>query len=106
MSDTRFTMIGIALIFAGFLIFGVFGQAYYNMAIQAREFGDCYDFSQDGRQTKVDCDVVLQNQVLFFGFVTGLIGLGIFFIVKGIRGKWDQDVKPEDQVGPGSSFPS
>ena len=99
-------MIGIALIFAGFLVFGVFGQKYYNVSIQAHEFGDCYDFSDDGRQFKIDCDVALQNQVLFFGLVVGLIGLGIFFLVKGVKGKWDQDVKPEDVVGPGSSFPS
>ncbi|HSA97755.1 MAG TPA: hypothetical protein VLF17_01605 [Candidatus Nitrosotenuis sp.] len=106
MSDTRLTMIGIALIFAGFLIFGVFGQKYHSASLQAQEFGDCYDFSDDGRQTKVDCNIVLQNQILFFGFVIGLIGLGIFFLVKGVRGRWDQDVKPEDAVGPGSSFPS
>lgn len=99
-------MIGIALIFAGFLIFGIFGQKYYNVAIQAQEFGDCYDFSEDGKQIKIDCNISLQNQILFFGFVVGLIGLGVFFLIKGVRGKWDQDVKPEDAVGPGSSFPS
>ena len=106
LSDTRLTLIGIAFIFAGFLIFGIFGQEYYNLTIQAEEFGDCYDFSGNGKQTKIDCDTVLQNQTLFFGMIIGLIGLGIFFLVKGVRGKWDQDVKPEDKVGPGSSFPS
>ncbi len=99
-------MIGIALIFAGFLIFGIFGQKYYSATIQAQEFEDCYDFSDDGKQTKIDCSTVLQNQILFFGLITSLIGLGIFFLIKGVRGKWDQDVKPEDAVGPGSSFPS
>ncbi len=99
-------MIGIALIFAGFLIFGIFGHEYYNAAIQAEEFGDCYEFSDDGKQTKVDCDIVLQNRLLFFSLVISLIGLGIFFLIKGVRGKWDQDVKPEDNVGPGSSYPS
>ncbi len=105
LSDTRFTMIGIALIFAGFLIFGMFGSAHYNAAIQAEEFGDCYDFSV-GKQIKINCDIALQNRILFFGIVIGLIGLGIFFLVKGIRGRWDQDVKPEDNVGPSSSYPS
>lgn len=106
MSDTRLTMIGIALIFSGFLIFGIFGPKYYNIAIQAQEFGDCYEFSDDGKQTKIDCQIALQNQILFVGLVIGLIGLGIFFLIKGVKGKWDQSVKPEDKVGPGSSFPS
>jgi hypothetical protein len=38
---------------------------------------------------------------LFFGLVVSLIGAGIFALIKGVRGKWDQDVKPEDMVGPG-----
>jgi len=29
-----------------------------------------------------------------------LVGAGIVSLVKGVRGKWDQDVKPEDMVGP------
>ena len=31
-------------------------------------------------------------------------GRRIFSIIKGIRGTWDQNVKPEDMVGPGNSF--
>ncbi|MBM2852427.1 MAG: hypothetical protein HW420_974 [Candidatus Nitrosotenuis sp.] len=106
LSDTRLTLIGIAFIFAGFLIFGIFGQKYYNLTIQAEEFGDCYDFSDDGKQIKIDCNVAAQDKMIFFGLIIGLIGLGIFFLIKGLKGKWDQDVKPEDTVGPGSSFPS
>ena len=33
-----------------------------------------------------------------------MIVCGIVSLVKGIKGRWDQDVKPEDMVGPGSSF--
>ena len=33
-----------------------------------------------------------------------LIVCGIVAMIKGIRGSWDQDVKPEDMVGPGHSF--
>jgi len=33
--------------------------------------------------------------------VISLIGAGIISLVKGVRGKWDQDVKPEDMLGPG-----
>lgn len=105
MSDMRFTMVGIALVFAGFLIFGIFGHEYYDAAIQAEEFGDCYNFS-DGKQVKMDCNIALQNRLLFFSLVIGLIGFGVFFLIKGVRGRWDQDVKPEDSVGPGSSYPS
>jgi len=35
--------------------------------------------------------------------VMGLVGAGIVSLVKGARGKWDQDVKPEDMVGPSNS---
>jgi hypothetical protein len=33
-----------------------------------------------------------------------LIICGIASLVKGIKGRWDQDVKPEDMVGPSNSF--
>jgi hypothetical protein len=35
-----------------------------------------------------------------------LIGAGIIALIKGVRGKWDQDVKPEDMLGPGGKNPS
>lgn len=105
MSDIRFTLIGIGLIFSGFVILGVFGQDHYNFAIQSQEFGDCYKFV-DGEQVEVSCSAVMQDRTLFFGLVLGLIGVGVFFLIKGVRGKWDQDVKPQDKVGPDSSFPS
>ena len=31
-----------------------------------------------------------------------MIGAGNFALVKGVRGRWDQDVKPEDMLGPGN----
>ena len=105
MSDVRFTMLGIALVFSGFLIFGIFGQQHYNLSIQAREFGDCYKF-RDGEQIGIDCGVASQDMVVFFAIILALIGVGIFSLIKGVRGKWDQDVKQGDAVGPGSSFPS
>ncbi|MGI0004529.1 MAG: hypothetical protein ACREAX_04445 [Candidatus Nitrosotenuis sp.] len=105
MSDTRFTMLGIALIFVGFLLFGIFGQQYYNLSIQEQEFGDCFEFV-DGSRIEIECIIATNSKMAFFALVLGLIGAGIFFLVKGARGKWDQDVKPEDAVGPGSSFPS
>jgi hypothetical protein len=105
MSDTRFTMLGIALIFAGFLVLGIFGQHHFELAIQAQEFGECFEY-KDGAQTEVDCNVVMQDRAAFFALVLGLIGAGIFFLVKGVRGKWDQDIKPQDKLGPDTSFPS
>lgn len=105
MSDIRYTMIGIALIFAGFVTFGVFGQDHYNYAVQSQQFGDCFRYD-NGNEVEVSCDQALQNRLAFFGLVVAIIGAGIFFLIKGVRGKWDQDVKPEDKVGPDSSFPS
>ncbi len=101
MSDTRFTMLGIVLIFAGFIILGIFGSEYFDATIQAEEFGDCFDYFDDKPPIQVDCDVKLQNKILFSGLVIGLVGVGIAALVKGVKGRWDQDVKPEDMVGPG-----
>lgn len=105
MSDTRFTLVGVGLIFAGFLVLGIFGQQHYNFAIQVQEFGDCFEYD-NGQQVEIICDTAMQNRVSFFALVIGLIGAGVFFLIKGIRGKWDQDAKPQDKVGPDSSFPS
>ena len=33
-----------------------------------------------------------------------MIICGIASLLKGIKGKWDQNVKPEDMVGPSGSF--
>jgi len=38
---------------------------------------------------------------MFFALVIALIGCGIVSLIKGVRGKWDQDVKPEDMLSPG-----
>lgn len=105
MSDIRFTMIGIALIFAGFVVFGVFGQDHYNYSIQSQQFGDCFKYD-NGHEVEVSCEQVMQDRILFFGIVISMIAAGVFFLIKGVRGKWDQDVKPEDKLGPDSSFPS
>jgi len=102
-SDTRFTMLGIGLIFAGFIILGVFGTAYFDATIQANEFETCFDYFDDNPPVEVSCDAILQNKVMFLGLVLGLVGAGIVSLVKGARGKWDQNVKPEDMVGPSNS---
>jgi hypothetical protein len=106
-SDTRFTLLGIGLIFAGFLVLGIFGPQFFEVTIQAEEFDTCYEYFDDRPPVPVECDVKLQNKAMFSGLVIGLIVAGVVSLVKGVRGKWDQDVKPEDMVGPGGpSYPS
>jgi len=102
-SDTRFTMLGIGLIFVGFIILGVFGTAYFDATIQSNEFETCFEYFDDNPPVEVSCDAILLNKVMFLGLVMGLVGAGIVSLVKGARGKWDQDVKPEDMVGPSNS---
>ncbi len=103
MSDTRFTMIGIGLIFVGFVVLGIFGSQYYDSTVEALEFGDCYEYFEDRSPIPVDCNIQLQNKSLFSAMVFGFIGGGIISLIRGVKGKWDQDVKPEDMVGPGGS---
>jgi len=99
-SDTRFTMLGIGLIFAGFIILGIFGSAYFDASIQADEFGTCFDYFDDRPPVEVSCDAKIQEKAMFSGLVLALVGAGVVALVKGVKGKWDQDVKPEDMVGP------
>ena len=101
MSDTRFTLLGIGLIFSGFIILGIFGSQYFSSTIEAEEFGECFEYFEDSEPVKVDCDVKLQQKTLFFSLIIILIVAGIISLVKGVKGHWDQDVKPEDMVGPG-----
>lgn len=100
MSDTRFTMIGIGLIFAGFLVLGVFGSQYSVVTLEVQQ-GDCFEYFDDKPPIPINCDEKLLDKSLFFIVITGLLGTGIFALVKGVKGKWDQDVKPKDMLGPG-----
>jgi len=100
-SDTRFTLIGVGLIFVGFLILGIFGSQFIDASVEADEFTDCFEYFEDRPPVPVDCDLKYQNKSLFFVLIIVLIGGGIFSLIKGVKGKWDQDVKSEDMVGPG-----
>jgi len=102
MSDMRYVIIGIVLIFSGFLILGVFGQNFQIASIQASEFGECYRYQEDKDPIAVNCSEMIFDQILFFMFVIVLIAGGIIFLIKGVKGKWDNEVKPEDMVGPGN----
>ena len=100
MSDTRFTLLGIGLIFAGFIVLGIFGTQYFDATVEAGEFEECFNYFEDRPPVPVGCDEKLQAKTTFFGLVIALIGAGIGLLIKGVKGKWDQDVKPEDMVGP------
>lgn len=100
MGDIRFTMIGIVLIFAGFIIFGTVGNEYRFVSIEADEFETCYKYSDDAEPIKVDCSYRMGEQVALFGVVVGLLGSGVVSLIKGVRGNWDSKVRPEDMVGP------
>ena len=88
-------------IFSGFLILGVFGHDYQIANIEASEFGKCYQYYDDKEPVTVDCSSKLFDQVLFFIIVTVLIVSGIISLIKGIKGKWDNEVKTKDMLGPG-----
>ena len=101
MSDMRFIIIGIALVFVGFIILGGLGQDYQAATFEANEFGTCYKYSDDSPPVEINCSYKIFDQTVFFGVVIGFIGGGIIALVKGITGNWDNKVKPEDMVGPG-----
>ncbi len=101
MSDTRFTLIGVGLIFVGFIVLGVFGPDHSGSSIEAEEFGNCFEYFEDKSPVPVSCDVKFLEKTVFFALVIALLGCGIYSLIKGVRGRWDQDVKPEDMLGPG-----
>ena len=103
MSDTRFILIGVALIFVGFLILGIFGSQFSATTIESQEFAECYKYFEDKPPVKTDCESELFGKTLFFGLVIGLIAAGGVSLFKGVRGRWDQQVNPGDMVGPGGN---
>lgn len=101
MSDMRFIIIGIGLIFVGVIILGAFGHDYQAATFESNEFGTCYEYSEDNPPVEINCSFKIFDQTLFFALVIGFIGAGIISLVKGVRGDWDNKVKPEDMAGPG-----
>jgi len=102
-TDTRFIILGVGLIFTGIIVLTVFGPQFDEITLQ-EEFRDCYEYHTDAPPTEIDCDIAFQSKMIIFAIVVLLIICGIASLVKGIKGRWDQDVKPEDMVGPSSSF--
>ena len=97
----RFTMIGIALIFVGFIILIVFGHNYQAATLESNEFETCYEYSDEKEPVEINCSSKIFNQTLFFALIIGFVGAGIIALVKGAKGNWDNKVKTEDMVGPG-----
>ena len=102
-SDTRFIILGIVLIFSGIIFLSVFGSQSTEISLQ-EGFSKCFEYHDDSPPTEIDCDVASENKMITFTITALLIVCGIVSLVKGMKGRWDQDVKPEDMVGPGSSF--
>ena len=100
MSDTRLIILGSVLAFTGFLLGGITGAQYQQYVIQSDQFNACYNYTPDGNAIKVKCDEKIQDMFFFLASSLGLIGGGVFVLVKGIRGKWDQNVKSDEMVGP------
>jgi len=98
-SDIRLIMIGSVIIFAGFFVGGMAGSQYNQFAIQKAQFDECYDYSS-GTAVSVNCSQKEQDELLYLALSIGLIGGGALILVKGVRGKWDQNVKSDEMVGP------
>ena len=101
MSDIRFIMIGVAALSIGFIVMALFGTQYQDITIQTKEFSECYDFTDENLPVKIDCDKELQERNFMFAIVIGILIGGGVALFKGIRGTWDNDVKPEEMLGPG-----
>ena len=101
MSDIRFVMIGIVVITVGFIILGVYGSEYTGITVETDEFSTCYEYSEEEKPMEVNCEEILQNKMLVFIGIIAIIGIGILALIKGVKGTWDQDVKPEEMLGPG-----
>ena len=102
MSDTRFIVLGLILVFAGFMFGGIVGSQYAKFTVQANQFGDCFDYTSEGKAIPVNCALVIQNKYVVLAVVVVLLGGGVASLVKGVKGKWDQDVKSDEMVGPKS----
>jgi len=100
MSDIRFIIIGILLIFSGFIVLSIFGENYQTPSIETSEFENCLEFSEDKEPVPIDCSKKMFRHNIFFGLVIALIVGGMLTLLKGVRGDWDSKVKPEDMVGP------
>lgn len=92
-------MLGSVIIFAGFMVDEVKSSYYAQFMIQADQFDECYDYST-GNQVKVKCSDMANDSFLYLALSIVLVGMGGLIIFKGIRGKWDENVKSDEMLGP------
>lgn len=98
-SDIRLIMIGAVIIFVGFYVASIGISQYTQIAIQANQFDDCYDYST-GTAVYVNCIQGEHDALLYIALAVSLIGIGGYVIFKGVKGRWDQNVKSDEMVGP------
>ena len=65
MSDTRFIILGVGLIFTGIIVLSVFGAQVDEITLQ-EEFRECYEYHVDAPPTEIDCDIAFQNKMNHF----------------------------------------
>lgn len=99
MSDIRLIMAGAVIIFVGFILGDMANSNYAQFAVQQQNFDECYDYST-GVAVHVKCSEKSQDYLLYLALSIGLLGAGAVVIFKGIKGKWDHDVKDNEMVGP------
>ena len=92
-------MAAAAIIFAGFMLGGMANSNYAQFEIQQKLFDQCYDYSS-GTEVKVKCTEKGQEHFIYFGIALGVLCFGGFILFKGVRGKWDQNVKDDEMLGP------
>ena len=103
MSDMRFLIFGVGLLFVGFLMFGIFGHEYRDANLEMSEFNDCFEYTDETGPVQTNCSYKIFDQTIFLIIVGTVLSSGTIFLIKGIRGRWDNEVKPEDMVGPGNN---
>ncbi len=99
MSDIRLVMVGAVVIFAGFVVASIGNGNYAQYAVQEQSFDDCYDYSS-GVAMHVKCSDKSYDHTLYVLLSFVFFGIGGFVLYKGIRGKWDNNVKDSEMLGP------
>jgi hypothetical protein len=92
-------MAGAVIIFVGFMLGGMTNSNYAQFAVQQENFDECFDYSS-GVAVHIKCSEKNQDHLLYLALSLGVLGIGGIVIFKGIRGKWDNDVKDNEMLGP------
>ena len=80
-SDTRFIILGIGLVFSGIIFLSVFGGQSSEISLQ-EGFSKCFEYHDDSPPTEIDCDAASENKMIIFAFTAFLITCGIVSLVK------------------------